>query len=223
MRDEDDRAALARHHPQRLEQRIGLLRCQHRRRLVEDQHARVAVERLQNLDPLLLAQRQLPDPGARVDRDAIALAQLGNAPLDPARVDRELLALTAMVTEDHVLGDGEGRDEPEVLVHHADARIECIARRVERHRLPVQPNLAFVGAVEACEDVRERGLAGAVLTEERMHLALGRLEVDPVVCNDAGEPLRDASERDGCSHGESEWAGRTRPAHSGGVSPSRFR
>ena len=56
--------------PQRLEQRIGLLRGQHRRRLVEDQHARVAVERLQDLDPLLLAQRQLPDPGARVDRDA---------------------------------------------------------------------------------------------------------------------------------------------------------
>ena len=39
----------------------GLLRRQHGGRLVEDQDARVAVERLQDLDPLLLAERELPD------------------------------------------------------------------------------------------------------------------------------------------------------------------
>ena len=44
-----------------VEQRLGLLRGEHSGRLVEDQHARLAVERLQDLDPLLLADRQLPD------------------------------------------------------------------------------------------------------------------------------------------------------------------
>ena len=34
-------------------------------------------------------------------------------------------------------------------------------------------------------------LAGAVLAEQRVHLALGRLEVDAVVRDDAGEPLGD--------------------------------
>ena len=50
------------------EQRLGLLRRQHRGRLVEDQHARAAVQRLQDLHALALADRQLGD--ARVGIDA---------------------------------------------------------------------------------------------------------------------------------------------------------
>src|SRR5262249_38077662 len=46
------------------------------------------------------------------------------------------------------------------------------------------------------EDVRERALAGAVLAEQRVHLARGRLEVDAVVRDDAGELLRDAARED---------------------------
>ncbi len=65
--DEDDRAAVGGHGAQRLEQRAGLLRRQHRGRLVQDQHARVAVERLEDLDALLLADRELPDARAGVD------------------------------------------------------------------------------------------------------------------------------------------------------------
>ena len=135
VRDEDDRPALVRHHAQRLEQRLRLLRREHRGRLVEDQDPRLAVERLQDLDALLLAERELPDARARVDGDAVALAELGDAALDPARVDHELLPLAAVVAEDHVLGDGERGHEPEVLVHHADPRVERVARRRERDRL----------------------------------------------------------------------------------------
>ena len=63
---------------------VGLLRRQHRRRLVEDQDPRLAVERLQDLDALLLAERELPDARARVDGDPVALAELGDAALDRA-------------------------------------------------------------------------------------------------------------------------------------------
>ena len=47
-------------------------------------------------------------------------------------------------------------------------------------------------------------LAGAVLAEQRVHLARGRLEVDAVVRDDAGEALRDprSSTADGM-----EWSG----------------
>ena len=40
---------------------LGLLRREHGGRLVQDQNARVAVERLEDLDALLLADRELPD------------------------------------------------------------------------------------------------------------------------------------------------------------------
>ena len=116
---------------------VGLLRREHGRRLVEDQDARLAVERLQDLDALLLAERELPDARARVDGDPVALAELGDAPLDAPRVHDELPALAAVVAEDHVLGDGERRHEPEVLVHHADAGVERVARRGERR--PASP------------------------------------------------------------------------------------
>ena len=59
--------------------------------------------------------------------------------------------------------------------------IERVARGVEAHRLAVQLDLALVRPVEPGEDVRERRLPGAVLAEERVHLADAGLEVDVVV------------------------------------------
>ena len=67
-------------------------------------------------------------------------------------------------------------------------------RRAELGRLAVDQDLALVGPVEAVEDVHQRRLAGAVLAEERVHLALAQVEVDAVVRDDAGEPLRDPAE-----------------------------
>src|SRR6266511_2703019 len=61
VRDENHRSAVRGHCPDRLEQGTGLLRRQHRRRLVKDEDARFPVEGLQDLDPLLLAHGQLPD------------------------------------------------------------------------------------------------------------------------------------------------------------------
>ena len=79
-----DRPTLGGHLAQRVEQRGRLLGRQDRGRLVEDQDARLAVQRLQDLHPLLLADRQLPDTRPRVDVEAVALAELGDAPLDAA-------------------------------------------------------------------------------------------------------------------------------------------
>src|SRR5207253_9298306 len=109
---------------QRLEQRLRLLRSQDGGRLVEDEDARLAVERLQDLDALLFPERQLPDPRARVDRLPVALRQLDNAALDRARTDTKRATLAAVVAEQDVLRDGERLDEPEVLMHHADPRVE---------------------------------------------------------------------------------------------------
>ena len=67
VRDEDHRPPVGNHLPQRREQHLRLLRREHGGRLVEDQDPRVAVESLQDLDPLLLAQRELPDARLRVD------------------------------------------------------------------------------------------------------------------------------------------------------------
>ena len=171
VRDEDDGAPLCRHLAQGREQRVDLLRRQHRRRLVQDQHARVAVQRLEDLDALLLADRELPDARVGLHRQPVALGELGDLLLDLARVQREARARPLLVAEQHVLGDGERLDEAKVLVHHRDAGRERVTRGGEAHRLAPQLDRAGVGLVEPGQDVRERALARAVLAEQRVHLA----------------------------------------------------
>ena len=58
------------------EQRLGFLRRQHGGRLIQNQDAGIAVERLQDLDPLALADRKIGDAGVRIDRQAKRLRQL---------------------------------------------------------------------------------------------------------------------------------------------------
>jgi len=79
-----------------------------------------------------------------------------------------------------------------VLVDHPEAGRDRLARRSERDLPAVHQDLAGVRLVQPGEDVHERALARAVLTEQRMDLARAHVEVDGVVGEDAGEGLDDA-------------------------------
>ncbi len=138
VRDEDDGLPLLGHRAQGLEESFGLLRSEYGGRLVHDQNARLAVERLQDLDALLLADRELPDARPGIDCEAVAAAQLPDPLLDRARMNDEAPPVTTVVAEDDVLGHGERLDEAEVLVHHADPCIERVARRVKADLLAVE-------------------------------------------------------------------------------------
>src|SRR3546814_19243550 len=61
VRDEDDGEALLHHGLQGGEERLDLLRRKHGDRLVEDEEAGAAVERLQDLDALAIAPREVGD------------------------------------------------------------------------------------------------------------------------------------------------------------------
>ena len=102
--DENDGATLADHGAQGGEQNVGLLRGENRGRLVEDEHLRAAVENLQDLDALLLADGELPHLRARVHRQAVSVGEFLHARLDRLGVQHEG---GGVVAEDDVLGDGE--------------------------------------------------------------------------------------------------------------------
>ena len=168
---------------------------------------------------MLLADGELPDARTRLDSEAETPRELVDALLDRARLQQERAADVALVAEHDVLGDGEGRHEPEVLVDHRDARVDRVTRRLELDRLAEEHDLALVRPVEAREDVRQRRLAGAVLSQQGVHLADGGLEVDAVVRDDRGKPLGDSPQRDGRVRGRGSLAF---PAHRA-VSPWRYR
>ena len=166
-----DRLAARREAADHLEELLRLLRREHGRGLVEDEDVRLAIERLQDLDALLLAHSDVLDPRGRVDGEPVAVRDLLHAPLGLVDVEHDPAA-GRLLGEDDVLRDRHHRDEHEVLVHHSHAGPDRRARRAEPNGRPLDDDLALVGVVQAVEDVHQRRLAGAVLAEQRMHLAL---------------------------------------------------
>ena len=76
-----------------------------------------------------------------------------------------------------------------MLVHHADARINCLGRIAEDALLAVYKDFSGVGSIETREDVHQGGLTCAVLTEKAEHLALVNRDGDSVVRQNARELL----------------------------------
>jgi hypothetical protein len=98
-----------------------------------------------------------------------------------------------LAAEVDVLGDVAVRQQVELLVDDADAGALGIERVRERDAASEQRDLALVGVVRAAEDLHQRRLAGAVLADQRVHLADAAVEVDAVDRGDGAEALHDAA------------------------------
>ena len=97
---------------------VGLLRGQHPGRLVEDQDAGAAEQGLEDLDPLLHADRQLADRGVEIDLEPVFPLERGD--LGPGLGGAGGQRDAALGAEQQVLQDRERLDQHEVLVDHAD-------------------------------------------------------------------------------------------------------
>ena len=185
---------------------VGLLRGEHRGRLVEDEHLRVAGERLDDLDALLHADGQVLDERVGVDVEAEAVGDLAHALARAASRSRTPPAL---------VGSWPSMTFSATVKTGMSMKCWCTMPMPARHRVAgagevlhdvVEQDLALVGLVEAVEHVHQRRLAGAVLAEEAVDLAGLDDEVDVVVGDEAAEPLGDAAEFELHAPDPSEWA-----------------
>ena len=217
--DEDDGEAIGDEPPQRLEERRDLLRHEHGGGLVEDQHAAVARERLDDLDTLLLTDREVLHQRVGPDGDAEPVGRR----LDRATRADQVEPGAPGATEDDVLGDGHRLHQAEVLGDHADAGRDGVARGVDGDGPAVDVDGAAVGAGEPVEDAHQRRLAGAVLAQQGMDLAPLQSEVHGVVGDEVAEALADATQLGGqvalaagsghaCVAWEADYSGMTDPA-----------
>ena len=191
VRDKDDGLARARVLVDEVHQDVGLLRRQHGRRFVHDQQLGVLVERLEDLDLLLDADRQVADDGGRVDVKAVLGGQVGD---DLVVVLDVIPALDQ--AEDDVFGHRVRLHQGKVLLDHGDAQLHGVLGGMDGLLLAVDQDLAFVGAVEAVEHLHDGALARAVFAQQRQDLALADLHGDVLVGDDLGEVLADISEFD---------------------------
>ena len=177
--DENDGGAVLFELVDDAEELVRLLRRQHRRRLVEDEHPRAQIERLDDLDLLALPHAEVPDRRVGGDllhaeaREQPADLLLGRPVIDEVRPG-------GRVAEDDVLGDAHMVDLHEVLVHHADPVLKR-ARDVVGTGFPVDQDLARVRRVLSVKDPHQRRLARAVFPDEGVRLAGLQRKVDPVV------------------------------------------
>ena len=187
--DEDDGRPLIPQLFQHLEQVIRLLRGQHPGGLVEDQDAGTAIERLEDLDPLLQAHRQILDLLVQRHLETIVPCQLAQQLLG----GRQALAQAPAVLgpQDDVFQYGKVVHQHEVLVHHAHPGGNRILGAMGFERIPVDQHLAFVGVVETVNDAHQGRLAGAIFADDAVNAAFTNLKVDLLVGVHVAEPLID--------------------------------
>ena len=139
--DEDDRLArfdqVAQHH----EQLLRLLRREHAGRLVEDEDVRAAVQHLHDLRALLQPDRQVTHARVGVKRKPVTLRQVVDRRASTGVVV-EVRACHRLAAQHDVLADREHGDQHEMLVHHADAQRDRVARPADVGRLAVDEDLA---------------------------------------------------------------------------------
>src|SRR6202035_4814248 len=77
----------------------------------------------------------------------------------------------AQAFEQYVFAHGEARNEIALLMDDADPGGDRITRTLEADGRAVQPQLAFVGTIDAGNNLDQRRFAGAVFAEQRVDRA----------------------------------------------------
>ncbi len=190
--DDDDRTALFREPPHQAMQATGLLRRQHRRRLIEDDQARVEIKDLGEFDQLSLTDREVADQGPRGD--------LGGKRPKPGH-DRLVLPARSPLAdvrpgEKQIFQDTERRQQAELLEHHPDAERHRVARRGDRRSPSVDLDRPRIGRQEAVDELHQRRLAGSILPEQGEHFARRDVEVDVVIGDEIAKAPGQALEPD---------------------------
>ena len=158
---------------------------------VEDEEAGGAIEGAGDRDHLLERDGEGAELGVDVEVEAEAGEGFfgvasGGAPVDEAQA-------AGLAAEGEVFGDGQRRDEVDLLIDGRDAAGFGVGRRTRGDASALEGDFAGVGGVDAGEDLDERGFAGAVFAEERVDFAGADGEVDGVEGDDAGETFPDAA------------------------------
>ena len=192
VRDKDDCAPGRGQPPYGREQLDGFLWRQHGGRLVQDEHFGAAVERLDDLHALHKPHRQVAYGRVQRQLDAVVVLQKLHAPAQLLWLPEG--AFRGRMAKRNVLSHRQRRGEHEMLVHHADALCDRVARGAQGERLFAPENFAGVGTQHPIEDIHQGRFARAVFTDERVHLAAADTKADMVVGQRVPEPFCNAAQ-----------------------------
>ena len=195
VRDEDHRAAGGAQRAQYLPELRDFRRGQDGRWLIQNQHARAPVERLEDLHPLGFADGELRHEPTGIHMQPAALTEGRDLRLSACPIQAE--SSPRFLTEHHILGDRERGDQHEVLVHQPDAGGNRLGGRPAGDSPSVDLHLTAIRGVEPCQHAHERALPRAILANERMDLAGRHIKGGVPVGHDAVKGLQHLMQADG--------------------------
>ena len=189
---------------QQIQQHLGVLVVQGRRRLVQDEQLDVLGEGLGDLHQLLLAGADVLDQGLGGLIQAHLLHMffgltVGSVPIYEAQLIFEFIA------QEHILADGQQRNQGQLLVDNDDALGLAVSQRLKLAQLAVVIDLTGIGAhgIDAGQDVHQGGFAGAVFADQSVDFAPLHFQIYVVQRLDAGKLLGDGFhlQNDVCQNG----------------------
>jgi hypothetical protein len=192
--DEHDRHAVGAQPADHVEQHLRLAVAERGCGFVHDHQPGRESDGARDRHHLLRRGREIMQRAAHVDRNAEPGQQRRRLLVHPRPVEQPEAAFLA--AEADVLGDRAIADEIDLLIDRADSGVLAGERGSNLERSPGERHLAGVTAVIAGENLDERRFAGAVLADQRVHLARRHREFGVGERGDAGELLVDAAHRE---------------------------
>ena len=168
------------------------LRGQHGGGLVQNQDIRAAVQHLDDLQRLLLADAHLVDLLVQVEGKLVFFADGTGLVLDFFQV-----ILAASHRKGDVFRCGEHIHQFEMLVDHADAQVQRIARGADGNNLVPHIDLALIGVVDAGDHVHQGSFAAAVFAQQGQNFAAAHAQRDILVGYHGAKGLGDVLQTHG--------------------------
>src|SRR5439155_1724998 len=120
---------------------------------------------LDDLDPLLQANSQVPNTGSGIDLEPVPGREIADNAGGFIHINHAS-APNDLVAEHDVLHHGQPGNQHEVLMHHPDAQLDRVLRSSNVHGAAIELDLAGIAGDHAVDDVHQGRFAGAVLTEK---------------------------------------------------------
>ena len=165
VRDEEDAGSLVPEAAGDGEQPLHFDTAQGGRRLIHHEHFGVERNGLGDFDDLLVRNGESLGNARRIDGDTEALEELAGLPDHGCLADQAEPAL-GLASDEDVLRDAEVRKQRGFLVDDGDSGGLAVADVAELNALPADPEVARIRMVQACEDLDQSGLSGAVLADQ---------------------------------------------------------
>ena len=179
--DVQDAATLVAQAVQRFEQLSHFLGRQDRSRFVHDQQLGVLEQSPNDLDPLPLANTQIPNPTGRIQGQSISFGQLGNTTIKIALCQRR------RNPQGHIVRHGQSVKQGKVLEHHADTLGPSFGGLARRKRRPIQDQAAGIRSHNPVNHFDQSGLARAIFAQQGVDMTARHIKANVVVGNDAWE------------------------------------